>query len=78
MKLLYLKVLDHCTDPDPNWKELDSMNINKTEIEVVGFLAKEDDDYYFMVQAHGEEQYSNCFRVLKSTVVKRKEFKVPK
>lgn len=75
MKRVSLTVYDHATDADSDWKNLDTLKSDKTIIEVMGFIAKEDEHYYYLVQAHGEEQYSNCFRVLKSTVIKEEEFK---
>lgn len=78
MKLMYIKFLDHCAGCDAEWKETDELDPKMPEIEVVGFLAKEDENSYTLVQANEGTSYSNFFSIIKSTVIKKKFFKIPK
>ena len=78
MKLMYLKFLDHGSQSDESWKSFEDMIPEIPSIEVVGFLIKEDDNAYFLTQAHGDNEGRNIFVVIKSTVIKKKIFQVPK
>lgn len=76
MKMMYFKIYDHSSDSDMDWKELVDLNTTSTVIEVIGFVAKEDSNYYHLVMSHGDSQYSGCFRVVKSTIIKKKTFRI--
>jgi hypothetical protein len=76
MKLMYIEFLDHCSEAGLEWKSVEDLSSEVPTISVAGFLAKEDDKAYHLVQAHGDGQYSNCFSILKSTIVRKKYFKI--
>ena len=78
MKLIYIKFYDHSADSNSTWKEMSELHIEPVTIEVVGFRVKEDELSYHLVQAHGQDDFSNSFSVLKSTIILQKEFKIPK
>lgn len=76
MKLVYLKFLDHSSEANESWEPISSIDSSAPTIEVSGFIAKETDDTYTLVQAHGDGEFRNVFHVLKSTVIKKKVFRI--
>lgn len=76
MKLVYLKFLDHSSEANESWEPIESIQSEAPTIEVCGFIAKETDDAYTLVQAHGDGEFRNVFHVLKSTVIKKKVFRI--
>jgi hypothetical protein len=75
MKMIYLKFKDHSSEANESWESIESIEPTAPEIEVIGFVAKETDDTYTLVQAHGDGEFRNVFHVLKSTIVKKRIFK---
>lgn len=77
MKLAYFKCYDHSSAKDMGWCGIDQLCDESVIIEVSGFIEKEDESAYYLVMARGDDEFSGAFTVIKSTIIKKKFFKVP-
>jgi hypothetical protein len=74
MKVIYLKFYDHSASPTSDWIKLSELDSTKVIMEIVGFIAKEDDEAYHLVMCHGDEEFTHAFTVIKKAVIKKKSF----